>query len=213
MVRQTGRDVFVRYVKAFGFGEKTGITLSGEMPGIISSLDKRGDIYAYTGSYGQGLTATPLQLITGYAAIANGGKLLRPYIVSEEITSLQETVVTQPKIIREVISPRTATLLTGMLTSVVENSYDHQARVPGYHLAGKTGTAQIASPKGGYGDETIHTFIGFGPTSNPRFVILVKLDKPQGPRFASSTITPLFSELAKFLLNYYKIPPDYQVTN
>jgi cell division protein FtsI/penicillin-binding protein 2 len=208
IVQQTKKEAFTRYVKAFGFGEKTGVELSGEVAGNISSLDKRGDIYGYTASYGQGITATPIQLIAGYAAIANGGKLMKPYIVSEIVKQDGESVKTEPHVVREVMSPRTAALLTGMLTSVVENSYDRKAQVPGYRVAGKTGTAQVASPNGGYSDKTIHTMLGFGPTTDPQFVILIKLNNPQGPRFASDTITPMFSQMASYLLQYYKIAPE-----
>ena len=105
---------------------------------------------------------------------------------------------------------KTASIITGMLTQVVESSYDRKAKVPNYYLAAKTGTALIPAPGGGYGNETIHTIVGFGPVRNPAFVILIKMDKiKNGPRFASDSIGPLFGEIAKFLLNYYQIEPDY----
>jgi len=204
-----GRATFKEYVDDFGFGKPTGITLDKEMPGDVSSLAKKGDIYYLTGSYGQGITVTPIQLITAYAAVANGGKLVKPYIVSETVKANGEIVKNQPVEIRQVIKPKTAALLSGMLVSVTEKGYDKKAKVSGYYLAAKTGTAQISNGSGGYGSETTHTFIGFGPVSNPKFVMLLKLDKPQGVRFASDTLGPLFRQLAEFLLNYYQIPPDY----
>lgn len=206
---QIGKKTFRQYVKDFGFGEKTGIRLGSEVPGDISSLDKPGEIYYLTASYGQGITVTSLQLITAFAAIANNGKLVKPYIVSEIIKPDGSSIKTQVQEIRQVIKPKTATILTGMLTSVVENGYGKKAGVKGYYIAGKTGTAQVASPTGGYGTKTIHTFVGYGPVSNPKFIMLVKLDNPKGIGFAADSVTPLFSQLAEFLLNYYQIPPDY----
>ena len=206
--QEIGKETFKKYVEAFGFGKNTGITLDTEMPGDLSQLNKRGDIYGITASYGQGITVTPLQLITAFAAIANRGKLVKPYIISETIKPNGDKEITQPKEVRQVIQPKIASLLTGMLISVVENGYGKKAGVEGYYIGGKTGTAQVAAA-GGYGAKTIHSFVGFGPVSNPKFVMLVKLDNPKGIRFASDSITPLFGQLAEFLLNYYQIVPDY----
>ncbi|OGY45405.1 MAG: hypothetical protein A2744_04340 [Candidatus Buchananbacteria bacterium RIFCSPHIGHO2_01_FULL_44_11] len=204
-----GRETFQSYVKNFGFGELTGITLDKETSGDISSLAKKGDVYYLTASFGHGITVTPMQLLSAYAAVANGGQLVEPYIVSEIIKPNGEITKTQPKVIRQVIKPKTAALLSGMLVSVTEKGYDKKARVPGYYLAAKTGTARIPDSRGGYSQETNHTFIGFGPANNPQFVMLLKLEKPQGVRFASDTLGPLFRQISEFLLNYYQIPPEY----
>lgn len=206
--QRVGKETFKRYVYNFGFGKRTGLELATEMPGNLSALDKPGEIFGITASYGQGITVTPLQLASAFAAIANQGKLVKPYIVSEIIKPGGEKEIFQSKEVRQVISPKTAAILTGMLISVVENGYGKLARVKGYYLGGKTGTAEVASP-GGYGEKTIHTFIGFGPVSRPEFVMLAKLDNPQGPRFAESSSVPLFGQLAQYLLNYYQIAPDY----
>jgi cell division protein FtsI (penicillin-binding protein 3)/stage V sporulation protein D (sporulation-specific penicillin-binding protein) len=211
-VEKVGKENFTKYVKAFGFGRLAGITLDKESAGDISSLNKKGDIYYLTASFGQGIMTTPMQLVSAYAAIANNGKLVKPYIVSEVIKPTGEIVKTQTQETKQVLTPKTAALLTGMMVSVIEKGYDKKARVNGYYLAGKTGTAQIASSGGGYGAQTIHTFMGFGPVSNPKFVVLIKVDKPQGPRFASDSLGPSFRQLCQFLVNYYQIPPDYQVT-
>jgi cell division protein FtsI/penicillin-binding protein 2 len=204
-----GKDVFTKYVKDFGFGKNTGITLDTEVPGNISQLDKKGEIYYLTASFGQGLTATPLQLAASYAAIANNGILTKPYIVSEIIKPDGTKEIIKPQEIRQVISPRAASLLSGMLVSVVEKGYDKKAKVEGYYLAAKTGTAQVAGGSGSYGGKTIHTFIGYGPVSNPKFVMLLKLNNPQGIGFASDSLGPLFKQISEFLLNYYQIQPDY----
>ena len=207
---QAGKEVFRDYVKDFGFGKNTGIELATEVPGDISNLDRRGDVYYLTASYGHGISATPIQLIAGYSAIANGGVLMKPYIVAEKIMPSGESIITQIQQIRQVIKPKTATIITGMLTQVVESSYDRKAKVPGYYLAAKTGTAIIPAPGGGYSNKTIHTIIGFGPVSNPRFAVLIRMDKiKKGPAYASDSIGPLFGQISEFLLNYYQIPPDY----
>ncbi|MFA6215929.1 MAG: penicillin-binding protein 2 [Patescibacteria group bacterium] len=204
-----GKETFQKYVKAFGFGQPTGITLDKEMPGDISPLDKPGRIYGMTSAFGQGITVTPLQLTAAFGAIANKGTLVKPYLVSEIIHPDGKKEEFGPQTVRQVVDPKTATLLTGMLTSVVERGYGKKAGVKGYYFAGKTGTAQVPAPGGGYGGKTIHTFVGFGPVSNPQFVMLVKLNNPSGPRFAEDTICPLFHDIAAYLLNYYQIPPDY----
>ena len=206
---QIGRVSFERYIKAFGFGERTGIELDSESPGNISNLSKPGDIFYLTGSYGYSITATPIQLAAAYAAIANNGLLIKPHVVAERIDQNGNKYPTEQETIRQVISRKTATILTGMLTEVVESSYDKKARVPGYYMAAKTGTARIPSG-GGYSNETVHTIVGYGPVTNPEFVILVKIDKiKNGPVYASDSVGPLFSQIAKFLVSYLELPPDY----
>ncbi len=209
VVQQLGKERFRQYVEKFGFGVKEGIELETETSGTIDSLSlNKGDVvdcYAATGSFGQGLTATPLQMVTSFAALANGGKLMRPYVVSEVRYPDGKVTRTKSKVINEVISPRASALISGMLVSVVDNGHAKSAGVKGYYIAGKTGTAQIAGP-GGYTDETNHTFVGFGPVDNPKFVGVIKFEKPRRA-FADSTAAPLFGDIAKFTLKYYGIPP------
>lgn len=206
VAREVGPRVFRKYLEAFGFGKKTDIKLAGEVSGDISSLKKKSFIYTATASFGQGIAVTPLQMANAFAVIANGGKLMRPYIVEKILYSDGREEVVQPQVIRNVISPRTATLLSGMLVSAVKNGYGKKADVEGFLVAGKTGTAQIAGPGGKYSQETIHSFAGFAPVDNPRFVILTKLDRPK-VRFASDSAAPLFREIADFILKYYHVPP------
>ncbi len=206
VVDKLGNKDFAKYVRKFGFGEKSGIELDTEVAGNVDSLDKDGDIYAATGSFGQGLTATPLQLASAYAAMANNGIRMQPYIV-EEIRHADGTVhVIEPREVERVISSRAANLISGMLTSVIEQTYKRQAGVEGYHLGGKTGTAQIPGP-GGYTEETNHTFVGYGPTEDPQFVILSKFEKP-ARRWSSQSAAPYFGRMAKFLVQYLSIPPS-----
>jgi len=205
-----GYNVFDDYVKKFGFGEKTGIELEGESAGNIKSINGFNvkEIAAATAAFGQGITVTPLQMVMAYAAIANGGQLMKPYIVKEVIAPDGTRSTTTPSIVRQVISERTAAILSGMLVDVVELGHSKGIRIPGYYIAGKTGTAQVASENGGgYGNKLEHTFIGFAPANNASFVILTKLDNPAA-MYAESTAVPLAHDIIKFLLNHWQIKQD-----
>ncbi len=211
--REVNNKIFEDYMKKFGFGKATEIQLSQESVGDISSLAKRGDIYKATASFGQGITVTPIQMVAAFNAIANRGQLVQPYIVSQVKHVNGEVEEFKPKIIRKVLSENTAATLAAMLVQVVDSpppmGHAQLAAVSGYYVAGKTGTAQVAAPGGGYAtDKTIHSFVGFAPVNNPKFTMITKLDYPTSARFAEATATPLFGEIAKFLLEYYQIPPD-----
>lgn len=208
-VKQVGNQAFYEYVQKFGFGELSGIDLPSEPRGNISSLESGKDVYAYTASYGQGITVTPIQLITGYAAIANGGKLMKPYIIKEIRKPNGAVKVTEPQIRRQVISESTALTLGAMLVSVVKNGHPKRAGVKQYFIAGKTGTAQVPDASGGYATgKHKDTFIGFGPINDPQFIMLAKMDNPKDVPWADSSVAPLFGEIAEYLLHYYQIPPD-----
>jgi cell division protein FtsI (penicillin-binding protein 3)/stage V sporulation protein D (sporulation-specific penicillin-binding protein) len=210
VIQKVGSDNFKQYVKNYGFGEKTGIELETESEGDISSITakKVRPIEFATASFGQGITATPLQMVSSYSAIANGGLLMKPYLVSEIYKPDGTKQITQPKQLRRVISERAALLLTGMMVNVVENGHSKKAKVNGYYVGGKTGTSQIAEKSGYSETRTIHSFIGFAPSADPKFVMLVKLDEPKDAPFAESTCAPLFSEIADFALNYYQVPKE-----
>jgi len=209
-VRQLGSQAFLKYVRDFGFGQPAGVELDSEAPGNISSLEKKGDIWSATASFGQGITVTPLQMATAFSVLANGGKLMKPYLVAEARQSDGTVTRTEPTVARQVITKRAATLVGGMLVRVVENGHGKRAGVPGYYVAGKTGTAQI-SRAGGQGyekDAFIGSFVGFAPVDDPVFVMAVKIDRPQDVLFAESSAAPLFGDIAAFLLQYMQIPPD-----
>lgn len=209
---QAGKEPFKNYLKKFGFQEKTGIDLQGEIASDISNLEKKGearDINFATASFGQGVAITPIALVRAFGALANGGIMMRPYAVEEIIGDEGSSKKTESQAGRQVISEQAASQVTAMLINAVRNGYGRHAGVPGYFVAGKTGTAQVpAEDRKGYSDKTIHSFIGFAPAWNPAFVMLVKLDNPQGVRFAETSAAPVFKELASFILNYYEIPPD-----
>ena len=205
--RELGKEQFVDYVEKFGFGRTTDIELGNELSGNISSLYKRGDIFAATGSFGQGMTATPIQLVMAYAALANGGKLMKPHIIKEKRRGDDILEQTKPVFVDEAISVKASTIVSGMLVSVVQGDHARSAGVDGYYIAGKTGTAQVAEA-GEYGEETIHSFAGFGPVDQPVFAMIVKLDNPQIGFFSSATAAPLFGAIAEFMMQYYGVPPD-----
>lgn len=211
VLNQIGRDTFQEYVKNFGFGEQSGIELASEGFGNIKSLELDREIYSATASFGQGISVTPLQMVNSFAAIANGGSLMKPYIVQRIIKENGTEEITSPEKIRQVISKKTSLLLSGMLGSVVENGHGKQAGVPGYYIAGKTGTAEIPKKDGGgyEKDMNIGSFAGFGPIENPKFAMLVRIDNPKGVIWAESSAAPLFGKIAKFILDYYEIKPSY----
>ncbi len=202
-----GDDNFLNYIINMGFGQKTGVDLPGEVGGDITNLYSRRKINYLTASFGQGIAVTPLQLINAYSAIANGGRLMRPYVVEKIIKEGGLEEVTKPEVISIPISEKTSAKLRTMLVSVVDNGFD-KARIKGYDIAGKTGTAQIPDGRGGYSEnEYIHDFLGFAPAFDPKFVILIKMDRPKGITFAADSLSPTFRELAQFLITYFKIPP------
>jgi len=206
---QIGNEVFYNYIKNFGFGIYTGIELDGEGKGDIPPIDNWSESQFATATFGQGIAITPLQMITAVAAIANRGKLMKPQIVEKIIKPNKEVIETKPKVVRQIINSNIAAQLGGMMVQVVENGHGYEAKVPGYYVAGKTGTAQVPLPTGhGYDpNKTIGSFAGFAPANDPQFVALVKIDVPKDVIWAESSAAPVFGELAAELLNYYKIPP------
>jgi len=207
VVQKIGRSLFYKYLKKFGFGTSTGVELDGEVSAYIRPFRSWAEIDLATMSFGQGIAVTPMQLISAIASIANGGKLMQPHIV-DKILYPSGAVSIDPQIINLVIKPQTAQLVSAMMVNVVDKGHGRQAGVSGYRIAGKTGTAQI--PKGGAYEKgaTIGTFIGFGPVEDPKFVMLTRIDRPEGMRFAESSAAPLFGDIAKFLLDYWQIAPE-----
>lgn len=210
VMRRAGRDVFEDYVRNFGFGALTGIELNKEVAGTIASLDQPGEVYAATASFGQGMTVTPLQMVMAYAAIANGGALMQPMIVDEMRYADGTIERSSPQKVRQVISAKTATTLSAMLVSVIEEGHGKRAGVDGYWIGGKTGTAQIAV-NGVYSEDAFNgSFAGFGPIDDPKFAMIVKIENPKADQilYAESTAAPLFGEIAEFLLEYYDVAPE-----
>lgn len=205
-----GNRNFAEYVKRFGFGEKTGVDLPGELGGNIRNLGNlKSDINFFTASFGQGITVTPLQLAAAYGALANKGVLMKPQIVDRLRYSDGREEVIEPQEIRQVISESSADQMGKMLRFVVVNGHGKRGDVPGYQVGGKTGTAQIAK-EGSKGYEegiNIGSFAGYAPINDPQFVVIVKIVNPKGVEWAESSAAPTFGEVMKFLLEYYKVKP------
>ena len=209
VMRQMGPENLKKYLTNFGFGRKSGIELSTEVGGSLEQLDNPAEIYAATAAFGQGISTTMLQLALGYAALANGGELIKPQIIKEYRYSDGTTETSKRTVVRRVINESTAKLVGAMLVSVVDNGHGKRAGVPGYYIAGKTGTAQIAE-RGAYSESNFNgTFAGYGPITSPKFVMVVRVDSPAvGALYAEASAAPVFSEIARFLLSYYGIAPD-----
>lgn len=211
--QKLGRKLFQRKLDVFGFGKLTGIELMDEQAGLLRSWRdwKASDLA--TASFGQGFSATPLHVITAYTALANGGRFMRPMLIDRILSADGTEDVREPTLVDQVITEQTAQTVTAMLTASSEYGFAQKGKVSGYKLAGKTGTSQIAGPGGRYETgtgSTINTFIGYSPPLDPRFILLVKFDRPKFIYnvFAESTAAPTFKEIAAFLYQYYGIPPD-----
>jgi cell division protein FtsI/penicillin-binding protein 2 len=205
-----GRKLYHRMLERFGFGRITGIELEDELPGEILPWRQWSNALLATSAYGQGISATPLQVVTAYAALANGGRLLRPTIIDSIEHSDGSIDFTKPHIVDQVITPETSDTISSILVSGVEQGYAKPARIPGYKLAGKTGTSQIAGPGGRYETGTgshITSFGGYGPIHDPVFVALVKIDRPRTVQYGSESAAPVFRDIASYILKYYGVPP------
>lgn len=210
IAEKVGVEAFYDYVARFGFGVDTNIDLSGEVPGLVK---QPGDINwslsdLATNSFGQGIAVTPIQMINAVAAIANDGKMMRPHMVQNRVAG-DNTLETQPTVAYQAIKPETAAQMRELMVHVVEAG-NSLARVAGYTVAGKSGTAEIATPEGYTLDETIASFVGFAPAKDPQFVVLVKLNQPDPSisRWAVHTAAPIFSRITNQLLHHLNIPPD-----
>jgi len=194
---KTGPATFYRYVRGFGFGQPTGVDLQGEVGGTVHIPGEPDwyDSYLGTNSYGQGIAVTPLQMAAAVAAVANEGRLMRPYLVVRQVRPDGSVLESRPVVRGQPISPETARAVTEILAQAVERELP-QATVPGYRIAGKTGTAQIPVP-GGYAPRgTIVSFVGFGPVEEPQVLILTRLDRPTTSQWASQTAAVLFQRVA-----------------
>ncbi len=217
--RLIGNKKFREYLDRFGFGRKTGIELPTEINGNLRNLN---NFYRNTefdtASFGHGMTATPIQLITAYSALANKGNMMKPRIVVEKIQKDIDGKKTVKKVdtqfVRKVVSEDVSKKISKMLEKVVTGGHAKLAGVKGYRVGGKTGTAQIVKSSGsGYKDDDfkIATFIGYAPIEDPKFVILVKYKNPKNAEWAATSAAPTFSRIAKFLFNYYGIMPTESI--
>jgi len=209
--QQIGKDSFLDYINKFGFTSKTGVDIQGEVSSRNDNIKSGIEMNLATASFGQGIELTPMQIARGFCALANGGRLIKPYIVEKIINGGDETY-TRPEFSELILSQQTVSQINAMLVNVIEKGFNGAAKIQGYYMAGKTGTAQVPLKKGkGYEtNKTIQSFAGYGPAFNPQFVILIKLDNPKVSVSALSAV-PIFKQLAQFIVNYWKIPPDYDI--
>ena len=205
-----GKQRLVAALRAFGFGERTFVGLPGEARGALPDPGRMPNIAVDTVSFGQGLSATGLQTVMAMAAIANGGLLLKPFIVSKVVAPDGKVLLQrQREEVRRVLRPATAREITAMLEQVVEKGTGMKARVSGFRVAGKTGTAQKVDPvRGGYGDKRLASFLGFLPADEPRLAILVAIDEPEGDVFGGSVAAPAWSAIAAEALRQIGVAPD-----
>ena len=205
-----GQEQFYNYIRRFGFGRLTELDLAGEGPGALKTPN---DIYWHasdlaTNSFGQGIAVTPIQMISAVAAVANDGLLMKPRVVDKIVSHDEERIIeVQPQVVRRAITADTADVLTQMLATALEEE-DSLAIIPGYRIAGKTGTSQIPIPGGYHPSLTITSFVGYFPVDDPQVVILVILNKPTVSKWGNKTAAPTFRRIGERLIGFMDIPPD-----
>ncbi len=206
-----GHDKFRKYMKAYGIGEKTGIDLPNETSGLISNLNSPRNIEYANASFGQGIALTPIEAIRAFSSLANGGNLVTPHLVKQiDYNNGSSKILDFPLTNQSMIKKETSETITRMLIHVFE-AYDGGAhKLDHYSVATKTGTAQVAKEdgKGYYTDRHTHSFFGYFPAYDPKFLVFLFLKNPKEVKYASQTLIPPFMNITKFLLNYYNVPPD-----
>jgi cell division protein FtsI/penicillin-binding protein 2 len=208
VAERLGLGRFYKYIKAFGFNETSGIDLQEEALANLRPEKNWRPIDVATASFGQGIAVTPIQMVRAVTAIANGGEIIQPFLV-KKIVGKDREIEVKSKVIRRVIKPETAKVLTEMLVSAVDHGHGRVYKPVGYRIAGKTGTAQV--PIAGHYDphKTIASFIGFAPADDPSFVMLVRLTEPTVYPWGAGTAAPLFFEIAEELFVSLGIPPSH----
>ncbi len=209
-----GDQRLYRYLQAFGFGQKTEIDLPGEVGGMVKHPREWGRRSLASISMGQEIGVTPIQMVSAVAALANGGVLMKPYVVSE-VRDAQGKPLRQilPQVKRRVVSPETARTVTSILEGVVTDGTGAKAAIPGFRVAGKTGTAQKIDPRTGAYSSTLFvgSFVGFVPADNPRLAMIVVIDEPQGESWGGTVAAPVFRRVGEQVLNYLGVSSDEPV--
>lgn len=209
IVSLIGDDNFDNYFYAFGIAQKTGIDLPNEGADIVSNLKAPRQLEHMNASFGQGIALTPIATVRALSAIANGGVLITPHVVTKiNYTVGLSKTLSYPAQTR-VIKQSTAQEVTRMMVYDVDNILANGAdKMPQYSIAAKTGTAQIAESGGYSATDFLHSFVGYFPAYNPQFLIFFYTVKPQGVQYSSESLTPSFINTVNFLINYYEVPPD-----
>ncbi len=208
--QKLGIDKLYDYIQKFGIGKPTEVDLQDEYSPSIRDRQDWKEIDLVTGSFGQGISVTALQLVKAVAAIANGGILMEPHIV-KSIQDDDKVTLIAPREVDRPITPETAKAISEMMVKAVELGEAKFYAPKGFKIAGKTGTAQI--PVAGHYDptKTIASFVGFAPADNPRFVMLTRFDQPSASIYGSETAAPTFFDIAKEIFTYYKIAPSNKI--
>ena len=205
-----GRERYYRYMTAFGFGALTGVGLAGESRGQLRDPQRWSALSLPTMSIGQEVSVTALQLVAAFGAVANGGTLMQPRLVRSIFDAEgRETRRFEPQAVRQVITPETARTLTRLMTQVVSQGTGHNAAIPGYDVAGKTGTAQKLDPNTRRYSRApgVLSFVGFAPADEPRLAMLVMLDEPKNEKWGSEAAAPIFSAIGAEVLRYLEVTP------
>jgi len=211
IVQRVGRPLFYEYLKKFGLWDITGLTLDGEHTGALEAYEKWPKAKLFTMTFWQGIQVNLIQMAAAYSVLANGGVYMQPYVVQRREFPDGDTVVTKPVPVRRVINATTSQKITAMLTESTQRWFAKAGAVSGYQLAGKTGTSQIASSKGGFekgeNGRTNTSYAGYGPSNDPKFVIIVRFDRPRNTQYAEFSAAKTFKDIASFLFKYYGVPP------
>lgn len=210
--QKIGKQKFHDYMTNYRLGEKTNIDLPNEAKGLTANLDSMRDVEFANISFGQGISFSPITLVRAIASISNGGYIVRPHVVKSidyhdgGSKDFEYTKTDQPRVLKD----GTSEAISKMLIYSVDHVYgDGKYKMEHYSIAAKTGTAQIPDPRGGYyEDRNLHSFVGYFPAYDPKFVVFLSITAPRGVRYAAETLSEPFFDIAQFLLSYYEVAPD-----
>lgn len=210
VMQSLGKTRFRSYFRNYGIGEKTGIDAPGELAGLTDNLESTREIEYATASFGQGIAVTPIAMARALATLGNGGVLVKPYLVDEIRYKTLDHEKTKPLVVRRVLTQRSSEDITRMLVTVFDKALaGGKFKMDHYSIAAKTGTAQMSNPTGGYYDDRyLHSFFGYFPAYDPHYIVFLYIVYPKNVKYASETLSEPFANIAKFLINYYHIPPD-----
>lgn len=211
VMQQLGKENFLDYFEKYGLGEKTGIDLPDEVTGKLSNLNTTRSIEYATASFGHGIAFSPIEFAVAVSSVANGGFIVKPYVVDRIIVDGGKDRVTEPVTKRRVLKQETSEEMNRMLTQVVDEALlGGTVKLDHYSVAAKTGTALLPKKNkvGYYDDRYLHSFFGYAPSFDAKFLVYLYLEDPQGVKYASHTLTDPFMKLINFLLSYYEIVPD-----